>query len=109
MVFLLYVFLIASSASICELNQSGSVAALHTKRAHCKNIHCHHPHPRHRHHPHDGQQRHPHHPHHPHPHYQNEQHCPHKLKSSSLAPQWHLFPPKELDVKTLENAQQMNS
>ena len=77
-----------------------------TKRAHCKNIHCHHPHPRHRHHPHDGQQRHPHHPHHPHPHYQNEQHCPHKLKSSS---QWQLFPPKELDVKTLENAQQMNS
>ena len=80
-----------------------------TKRAHCKNIHCHHPHPRHRHHPHDGQQRHPHHPHHPHPHYQNEQHCPHKLKSSSLALQRQLFPPKELDVKTLENAQQMNS
>ena len=58
MVFLLYVFLIASSASICELTQSGWVAALHTKRAHCKNIHRHHPHPRHRHHPHDGQQRH---------------------------------------------------
>ena len=35
--------------------------------------------------------------------------APRKSKSSIVAPQWQLFPPKELDVKTLENAQQMNS